>query len=116
MTLVKVLTELGAYPVLKRGRPCLYETPDEALKVQRAQMNVSQKRRRLLKKEALEAGEPEPMFKPGRPRLYATEAEALTAKKLMQKACYTRYKDNVRQATEAFLASKREQVESEEQQ
>ena len=105
MSLCRVLTELGAYPVLKRGRPRLYDTPEDAHKVARAQMNVAEKRRRLLKKEAIAAGEPEPVFKMGRPSIYSSPEEAEETRKIKNKACIARHKENVKQAAGAFLAN-----------
>jgi hypothetical protein len=70
-------------------------------------MNAAEKRRKLLKNEAIAAGEPEPVFKMGRPSIYSSPEEAEATRKIKNRACIARYKENVKQAAETFLANAR---------
>ena len=90
MTLCRVLTELGVYPTLRKGRPCIY-TPDEARRVKKEQVKIAAFHRNELIHEAAAKGEPPPVFKRGRPRIYATEEESILARKRMNKVCNSRH-------------------------
>ena len=92
MTLTRALHDLGVYPTLRRGRPSLYATKEEALDAKREQTRVAQCNRAQLKREAAEAGLPPPTFKRGRPRIYETPAESRAAQQRMNQACIARHK------------------------
>ena len=103
MTPCDVLKELGFYPVVKKGRPFLYETPEVAAEVCKTQDNVAAKRRRLIRKEALAAGEPAPVFKRGRPKIYENPEETLAARTNMGRECIVRYKERIAQGIQMLL-------------
>ena len=103
MTPCAVLKELGFYPVVKKGRPMLYETAEVAAEVCKTQDNVAAKRRRLIRKEALAAGEPAPVFKRGRPKIYENPEETHAARKSVARECLARYKERMVQGIEMLL-------------
>ena len=103
MTPCAVLKELGFYPVVKKGRPMLYETAEVAAEVCKTQDNVAAKRRRLIRKEALAAGEPAPVFKRGRHKKYETPEETLAARTNMGRECIARYNERIAQGIQMLL-------------
>ena len=121
MTLCRVLTDLGVYPTLRRGRPSVYDSPEESRRAQKEQLKIATCRRRQLLREAAANGEPpRPVFKRGRPRIYATEEEALAARKRMNKVCMTRHEELLEEAFETLrglvAASRDTQVNSTDEQ
>ena len=118
MTLCRVLTDLGVYPPTRHGRPSLYDSAEEALRVKKAQLKAAQIQRRIRRREAADAGEPPPIFKRGRPRIYATQEESQEVQKCQNREGRRRHEANIILATEALrelVASTRDAVRSTDQ-
>ena len=102
MTLTRALNELGVYPTMRRGRPSLYASEEEALHAKKEKTRVAQCHRLRLKREAAAAGLPPPTFKRGRPRIYETEEESRAAQQRMNQVCIARHKERLKEAAHAL--------------
>ena len=96
--MVEKLTELGVHESVRRGRPRIYDTVEEAALANKKCMRESQIARRQLLKDARRLGLEPPKLKRGRRPLYATEEEAKAAQRAQSRACKERYKMRVERA------------------
>ena len=96
--MVEKLTELGVYEPVRRGRPRIYETVEEAALARKTCMHESQIARRQLLKDARRQGLEPPKLKRGRRPLYTTEEEARAAQRAQSRACKERYNMRVERA------------------
>ena len=103
MTVCGALVELGLYTPKPRGRPPLYESPEEALRVKKAQMKAAQIARREATRQAKERGEEPPVFKRGRPPIYASKEEALQVQRAQNRACRKQYFQRVEEVVREAL-------------
>ena len=99
------LIELGVPEVVPRGRSHVYNTSEEATVAQREQQRVAIRAQRQAKRDASEAGLPEPTFPRGRRRIYATKEECIAAKRAADKVCKERQTQRVLDAIRLLAAN-----------
>ena len=97
---VTTFVEIGLLPMKKRG-PSNPMSPDERMRVRKAQNEASGLCRQNLINEAKMTGLPPPVFTRGRPRKY-TDEEALDAKRQQWKVGNSVYKERVKHGLEAL--------------
>ena len=100
------LIELGVHEGVARGRSCIYSTPEEASAAERRQQRAAVEAQRQAKREAEQAGLPQPTFQRGRRRIYATKEESIAAKRAADKVCRERQTQRVLDAIRLLAANK----------
>ena len=103
-TIRQCLIDLGVHDVVSRGRARVYRTPEESDAAQREQQRVAIHAQRQIKREAGQAGLPQPTFRRGRPRIYATKEESIAAKRAADKICRERQTQRVQDAIRLLAA------------